>query len=140
MSAFLLYSENARSRKTTGRLIWSFSLFLIVVIATFACPRGATSAEDTLGATCNELKYEVGNCSCAVEFLTQNVGAKNAFILMQGWTIAAGRKGDITRAMGSFYKEHNEQDVLQASTSFLKVRIQFHTQCEPPSSYLWDLN
>jgi hypothetical protein len=140
MSALFLYSENAPSKQLSRRLSWSLSLFGIVAIATFAWALNAASADDTLDATCNELKHEMGNCSCATEFLTQNVGAKNALILMQGWTIAAGRKGDITEAMGPFYREHNDQELLQASTSFLKVRLQFHMHCELPSSNLWDLN
>jgi hypothetical protein len=140
MSALFLHSENAPSKQISRRLSWSLSLFAIVAIVTFACSLNAASAGDTLDASCNELKHEMGNCSCATEFLTQNVGAKNALILMQGWTIAAGRKGDITEAMGPFYREHNDQEVLQASTSFLKVRLQFHMHCELPSSILWDLN
>ena len=140
MSALLPYSEDAPSKQTSGRLNWPLRLFVIAAIATFACSFNAASADDTLDATCNELKHEMGNCSCATEFLTQNVGAKNALILMQGWTIAAGRKGDITEAMGPFYREHSEQEVLQASASFLKVRTQFHTHCELPSSNMWDQN
>jgi hypothetical protein len=140
MSALFVQSENAPSKQISRRLNWRLSLFAIVAVVTFACSLNGARADDSLDATCNELKHEMGNCSCATEFLTQNVGAKNALILMQGWTIAAGQKGDITKAMGPFYREHSEQEVLQASTSFLKVRIQFHMHCELPSSNLWDLN
>ena len=140
MSALFLHSENAPLKQISRRLGWSLSLFAIVVVTTLASSFDVVSADDTLAGSCNELKHEMGNCSCATKFLTQNVGARNALILMQGWTIAAGRKGDITEAMGPFYREHSEQEVLQASTSFLKVRMQFHMHCELPSSNLWDLN
>jgi len=140
MSAISPGSRNAYRKLTSGRLNLSLRLFAISSIATFACSLDVARADDALEATCNEIKYEIGNCSCAIEFLTKNVGPKNALILMQGWAIAAGRKGDITGAIGPFYREHDEQEVLQASVSFLKVRIQFYTHCAPPPWDLWDLN
>lgn len=139
MSAMSLCSQDAPANQTAGGLQQFLPLIAILSIA-IPCFIDVARADDALEATCHELKQDVGNCACAIDFLRQNVGDKNALILMQGWAIALGRKGDITGALRPYYREHHEQEVLQASTSFLGVRIQFFTLCAPPESDLWDLN
>jgi hypothetical protein len=138
MPSISIRCENASPKRTPARLgLFSYAFLSITALA---CPANVARSDDALEATCNLLKKDIGDCSCAIAFLTKNVGEKNALILMQGWAIAAGRTGDITGALGRYYKEHDQQEVLQASESFLKVRIQFYTHCGPPDGDLWDLN
>jgi hypothetical protein len=100
----------------------------------------AGSADEVLHLTCDHIKQEIGDCSCAIEFLSQNIGAENAAILMQDWAISVDQKGDSRKAFSVFYREYNQQEMLRAAVSFLKVRIQFYTRCQPPESDLRDLN
>jgi hypothetical protein len=100
----------------------------------------AGSADEVLHLTCDHIKHEIGDCSCAIEFLSQNIGTENAAILMQDWAISVDQKGDSRKTFSVFYREYNQQEMLRAAVSFLKVRIQFYTRCRPPESDLWDLN
>jgi len=103
-------------------------------------PTFAGSADEVLQLTCDHIKHEIGNCSCAVEFLRQNIGTENAAILMQDWAISVDQKDDSRKAFSVFYREHSQQEMLRAAESFLNFRIQFYTRCQPPESDLWDLN
>jgi hypothetical protein len=104
-----------------------------------ACSLSFAGADKALQANCDHIKQDIGNCSCAIEFLKENVGAEDAAILMQNWAISAGRK-DSPKAFSAFYREHGQQDMLRAAVSFLRVRVEFYTRCHPPESDLWDLN
>jgi hypothetical protein len=116
-------------------IITAFALILLAAGRTFA-----GSADEVLHLACDQIKQEIGNCSCAIEFLRQNIGAENTVILMQNWAISVDQKGDFRKKVLAFYQEHNQQEILRAAVSFLSVRIQFYTRCRPPESYLWDLN
>jgi hypothetical protein len=119
--------------------------FLLMTSATFAiwmlsCSLSFSGADEVLQATCDRIKHEIGNCSCAIEFLRQNIGAENAEILMQDWAISVDQKDVSRKTFSAFYREHSQQEMLRAAASFLKVRVEFYTRCQPPESYLWDLN
>jgi hypothetical protein len=118
-------------------LLETFAAFAIWMLT---CSFSSSGADEVLQATCDQIKYEVGNCSCAVEFLRQNIGTENALVLMQNWAISANKKGDFQKEFAALYREHSQQEMLQAAVLFLNVRIQFYTLCQPAISDLWDLD
>jgi hypothetical protein len=114
--------------------------FAPAAIWMLSCSLGLSGADEALQATCDHIKHEIGNCSCAIEFLRQNIGVENAVILMKDWAISVDQGDDSQKTFSAFYQEHSQQEMLRAAVSFLNVRIQFYTRCQPPESYLWDLD
>ncbi len=76
--------------------------------------------------------HQVGNCSCAVGFLTNQIGPKDAEIMLKLWASGGGRLGEEGPTM--IHKEYGPQVLREAALRFSKVRRTFLERCRPPGN------
>jgi hypothetical protein len=123
------------SRQVNTSKPWVITLAIIALV--WCC--SVTQADNALEAACKQITHAVGKCSCVVSFLKQNIGDKQALLLMTSWAISLRRSGDGDRALENFYRVYEIQQQAEAAWSFHKVLIAFQAKCHPPASDLWDL-
>jgi hypothetical protein len=80
---------------------------------------------------CKLAQADIQNCGCAIHFLQNHLGPKQALLLLKVWAAGEGHLGDPSRAFATIYREHGEASVLETSVEFLKIRMEFQGECNP---------
>jgi hypothetical protein len=91
----------------------------------------SASASQDMQSNCELIQTEIRNCACAVQFLKPHLGERKGALLLKLWAAGEGRRGDHANAIRAIYREHGATSILEATSSFLDVRLDFLVQCQP---------
>jgi hypothetical protein len=106
---------------------------LIVSLASMGLPgaAGARQSHEDIERMCKLAQTDVQDCGCAIHFLEDHLGPKQALLLLKVWAAGEGHLGDPSRAFATIYRENGEDRVLHTSVEFLRVRSEFLGACKP---------
>ncbi len=79
---------------------------------------------------CELYKAQLGDCSCAMQFLQKQIGPKHTEVMMNLWASAAGHFGEKGATM--LHWTYGTTALRDAVLEFNRVRTDFLDSCEPP--------
>ena len=102
-----------------------------LAVLAVAFPAASAFASQDMQSACKLIETEVRDCACTMQFLKQNLGERRGTLLLKLWAAGEGHRSDHANAIRAIYREHGATSILEATSRFLDVRVDFLVQCQP---------